>query len=73
VSEVKVDRRRLGLPKEEWVEVPAEGIGEFCIAGAVRKNKWGEREKRTSNFGFASCNAREISREGGNSVSWSII
>ena len=40
---------------------------------SVKKEKWGERVKGTLNFGFASCNAREISHESGDSVPWGII
>ena len=33
----------MGVPEEEWVEVSTERIGEFYIAGALRKKKKGEK------------------------------
>ena len=41
VSQVRVDCRSLGVPEEEWVDVSTERIGEFYIAGALRKKKKG--------------------------------
>lgn len=36
MSGVKVDGRKFGVP-EEWAEVSADGIGEFCIRGRVKE------------------------------------